>query len=151
MHSRRVITIAVVLLVAAGGSVAFYGPQFLLLGIPRTPVAKSFLGSCTGQSGSVLIIADGRGFNESTIQPSTPWPIIRVVKGQTVDLVVCNRDPVQVHGFVMDHYLIGGIALSPGTGYKISFLASDPGSFRIYCYVFCTVHKYMLSQLVVTP
>ncbi len=99
----------------------------------------------------MLIVADGQGFNGSAVRGSpSPWPTVRVERGQEVDLVVCNLDPVQVHGFVLDHYLVGGIALSPGSIYRISFRANDAGSFRIYCYVFCTVHKYMLGQLIVT-
>ena len=77
----------------------------------------------------------------------TPWPLIHVKRNETVSVLICNQDPVQAHGFVIDHYLDGGIVLNPGEAYKISFIARDEGVFRIFCYVFCTVHTYMSGQL----
>jgi len=97
------------------------------------------------------VVADTGGFNGSASHgaPATPWPTIIVASGTMVNLLVCNLDLVQAHGFVIDHYFVEGVNMNPGNGYKISFVARDTGVFRIYCYVFCTVHKVMFSQLLV--
>jgi nitrous oxide reductase len=98
-----------------------------------------------------LVIADGRGFNGSASHgaPETPWPVIQVPKGETVNLLLCNLDPVQAHGFAIDHYFDGGVVLKPGDAYKVSFAASATGLFRIYCNIFCTVHRIMSGRLMI--
>src|SRR6266480_1310441 len=76
-------------------------------------------------------------------------PTIEFQRGDTVNILVCNLDTIQSHGFAIDHYFPIGVTLRPGEAYKVSFVAKEPGSFTIYCNVFCTVHTFMKGRLVV--
>jgi FtsP/CotA-like multicopper oxidase with cupredoxin domain len=153
MRLRHTVLIAaaiVLAIVGVGSAISHYSPRFFS---SRSPVYRSVADSCTRPPGYAIIIADGTGFNGSKSHgaPVTPWPPIQVKRNETVSLLICNQDPIQAHGFVIDHYFDGGVVLNPGEAYKISFVASDAGAFRIFCYVFCTVHTYMSGQLRVTP
>jgi len=107
---------------------------------------------CNWPQGHTLVIQDGNGFNGSSAHgaPSNPWPKIQVHKGETVNIMICNKDKVQAHGFAINHYFDRGIALGPGQVYRISFTAKDPGNFVIYCVVFCSAHNFMVAELVVS-
>jgi hypothetical protein len=108
--------------------------------------------SCDRPPGFLLIIADLSGFNNSISHgaPTHPWPVIRVQRGQVVRFLVCNKDTTQPHGFAIGSYLEPGVVMVPGDAYRIVFTASEVGTFRIYCDVFCTVHVFMVGQLVVS-
>ncbi len=110
------------------------------------------LASCASTSGGITIFANNHGYNDSISHtaPSTVWPVINVHRGDLVTLTFCNTDSVEAHGFAVDTYFDRGVILSPGTAYQISFTATHPGSFRIFCTNFCTVHKYMSGSLVVS-
>ena len=71
------------------------------------------------------------------------WPIIRVHQGDTVIITVINNNSREVHGFAIAHYDNQGFSLAPGQQQTISFVATDVGSFRMYCNVFCAIHPYM--------
>ncbi len=110
---------------------------------------------CITPSGYFLIVADLSGFNDSVdhIQnsPNEPWPVIRVSKGDRVNVLVCNMDDYSPHGFAIQHYFDVGVALMPHDSYRISFVADEDGTFTMYCNIFCPVHPYMQSgELVVT-
>jgi len=103
--------------------------------------------SCESPPGYVLMILDDNGFNDSIHRGQ---PTIAFQRGDAVNILVCNLDPVQSHGFAIDHYFATGVTLRPGEAYKVSFVARDPGSFTIYCNVFCTVHTFMKGRLIVS-
>jgi hypothetical protein len=108
---------------------------------------------CAKPADGFLIIASHNGYNDSIAHgaPDKPWPIIRVQKGATVTIAVCNTDR-QAHGFQVTHYFDGSIeTVAPGQVVEISFVASQAGTFEIYCSIFCTIHVYMQNgQLIVT-
>jgi FtsP/CotA-like multicopper oxidase with cupredoxin domain len=114
--------------------------------LPNAAFDVSLAQSCDRPLGYVLVILDDNGFNDSI---HTGQPTIESQRGDTVNILVCNLDPVQSHGFAIDHYFATGVTLRPGEAYKVSFVARDPGSFTIYCNVFCTVHTFMKGRLVV--
>ena len=108
--------------------------------------------TCGRPPGFILIIADLTGFNNSIGHgaPANPWPIIHVHAGDVVRLLVCNKDMTQPHGFAITTYLDAGIALAPGDAYRIVFTATIPGTFVVYCNLFCTIHVYMVGRLIVS-
>ncbi len=142
-----------VLLAAAilsGTTVAVF--SFSSYSPPYASTKSHFLASCTYTEGSITIIANNQGYNASISHgaPASPWPVISVQRGEIVNLTFCNLDSVEAHGFAIDSYFDRGVILSPGTGYQISFVAAQPGNFRIFCINFCTVHKYMSGSLQVS-
>ena len=103
--------------------------------------------SCERPPGYVLLILDIRGFNDSI---NKGQPTIQFQRGDTVNILVCNLDTVQSHGFAIDHYFAVGVTLRAGEAYKVSFIAVDSGNFTVYCNVFCTVHTFMKGKLIVS-
>lgn len=148
-HTVVIVASIALAILGLSSALAYYSPHLFSR---RSPVYRSVADSCTRPPGYTMIVADGTGFNGSKSHgaPATPWPPIEVKRNETVSLLICNQDPIQAHGFVIDHYFDGGIVLNPGEAYKISFVAGDAGVFRIFCYVFCTAHTYMSGQLRVT-
>ena len=69
-----------------------------------------------------------------------------------MDITVCNTD-VQTHGFQITHYYDSAIvAVAPDQVLRISFVASEVGTFQIYCAIFCSIHIFLQSgQLRVVP
>jgi nitrous oxide reductase len=108
--------------------------------------------NCERPPGYVLLILDNNGLNDSVHRASPGIPAITLSfeRGETINVLVCNVDTVQSHGFAVAHYFDRGVTLRPGDAYKVSFVAKDSGSFTIYCNVFCTVHPFMLGKLTVT-
>ncbi len=105
--------------------------------------------------GYFLIIADLEGFNNSVSHlrnsPNEPWPVIKVHKGDRVNILVCNMEDYSPHGFAIQNYLDAGVALMPHESFRVSFVADQAGTFTMYCNIFCPVHPYMLNgQLIVT-
>jgi FtsP/CotA-like multicopper oxidase with cupredoxin domain len=109
--------------------------------------------TCDRPAGFFLIIADLSGFNDSISHgaPANPWPVIRVQQGDVVRILVCNKDTMQPHGFAISTYFPAGVPIAPGEAYKIVFTATVPGTFVMYCNIFCTVHVFMVSRLIVQP
>jgi FtsP/CotA-like multicopper oxidase with cupredoxin domain len=109
--------------------------------------------SCDRPPGYFLIIADLSGFNNSIGHgaPANPWPVIQVHQGDVVRILVCNKDTTQPHGFAIGTYLPRGVTIMTGQAYSIVFTASVPGTFVMYCNIFCTVHVFMVSRLIVQP
>ncbi len=116
------------------------------LHLPSAAFNVSLAQSCERPPGYVLMILDDSGFNDSVHRGQ---PTIEFQRGDTVNILVCNLDPVQSHGFAIDHYFAAGVTLRPGESFKVSFVARDTGSFTIYCNVFCTVHTFMKGTLTV--
>jgi heme/copper-type cytochrome/quinol oxidase subunit 2 len=153
ISSRKLLVAGVVLLAI---SIAVVGIGFFSNSteqsastVSQATVTKS---TCERPPGFILIIADLSGFNNSIDHgaPSNPWPVITVRRGDVVRLLVCNKDPTQPHGFAIGTYLDAGVTLAPGDAYRITFTATRPGSFVIYCNIFCTVHVYMVGRLIVS-
>lgn len=117
--------------------------------LPVVTVSKT---TCDRPPGFILIIADLSGFNNSINHgaPLNPWPVIRVQRGDVVHFLVCNQDQTQPHGFAIGNYLEPGVVMAPGDAYSIVFTATEAGTFRIYCNVFCTVHVFMVGRLIVS-
>jgi hypothetical protein len=91
------------------------------------------------------------GFNGSGNHPS-PWPVMNVSLGQNVVIHVVNNDTSQAHGFTVSHYFDRGVTLHPGDCYDVSFVASQTGSFTVFCNIFCTIHIFMQNgRLNVNP
>jgi hypothetical protein len=109
--------------------------------------------TCDRPPGFSLIIADLSGFNNSIAHgaPVNPWPVIRVHQGDLVRILVCNKDATQPHGFAIETYFPVGVAIAPGQAYQIVFKATVSGTFVMYCNIFCTVHVFMVSRLIVEP
>ena len=135
----------------------------LVTGIVSIPLSQSSSGvpsaaavtrsTCERPPGFFLIIADLSGFNDSISHgaPANPWPVIRVQQGDVVHILVCNKDTTQPHGFAIGTYFPVGVAIAPGEAYRIVFTATVPGTFVMYCNIFCTVHVFMVSRLIVQP
>lgn len=147
LTSRTLGLIASALLVTSV-SAAYYSQALPVYNLPSLNTPEP----CPSPQGSILIIQDGNGFNASSTHgaPTNPWPKIHVQKGDTVNIMICNLDKVQAHGFAINHYFDRGIALGPGQVYRLSFIAKQPGNFVIYCVVFCSAHNFMVAELVVT-
>ena len=116
---------------------------------PLVSVSRS---SCVRPPGFFLIFADLSGFNDSIAHgaPLNPWPVVRVHLGDFLRFVVCNDDQTQAHGFAIQTYFDTGVALAPGDAFRVEFQATIPGTFVIYCNIFCTVHAFMVGRLIVS-
>ncbi len=141
MLISRTLTILAISITAFSGFIAL---QYVHL--PSAAFNVSLAQSCERPRGYVLVILDDNGFNDSIHRGQ---PTIEFQRGDTVNILVCNLDPIQSHGLAIDHYFPTGATLRPGEAYKVSFVAKEPGSFTIYCNVFCTVHTFMKGRLVV--
>jgi heme/copper-type cytochrome/quinol oxidase subunit 2 len=80
------------------------------------------------------------------------WPQIQVYQGQTVVIQVFNCASSEPHGFAVTHYFDSGATVRPGQSFTLKFVASEAGTFRMYCSIFCAIHPYMQNGvLIVTP
>jgi FtsP/CotA-like multicopper oxidase with cupredoxin domain len=152
-RSRRLVmgcaaVAAVLFLSIVTGIVSFPPPHGSTNNLPVSVTSST----CVRPPGFFLIIADLSGFNDSIAHgaPMNPWPVIRVQQGDVVHILVCNRDMSQAHGFAIQSYFDKGVVLAPGDGYRIVFAATLPGTFVMYCNIFCTVHAFMVARLIVS-
>lgn len=116
-----------------------------------TGARKENSSGCKKPKNGFLIIADTNGFNGSKLfgAPFRNWPIINVSLGKTFSITVCNDD-IQAHGFQISYYLDTPInSIAPGQSETFTITANKAGNFTIYCSIFCTVHIYMQSGLLV--
>jgi hypothetical protein len=116
------------------------------------PVVSVSRSSCVRSPGFFLIMADLSGFNDSIAHgaPLNPWPVVHVHLGDYVRFLVCNDDQTQAHGFAIQTYFDAGVVLAPGDAFRVEFQATIPGTFVIYCQIFCTVHAFMVGRLIVS-
>jgi len=128
---RTMLLIGTIVVVASG---ALLGAYYLgYFNTNNAPTSARFTITMTNQ-----------GFNNSRTH-SSPWPIMNVVRGQSVTIHVENNDTVEPHGFVISHYFDAGIKLGPGESHDVVFVANQTGSFLVYCNILCSVHQSMLS------
>jgi hypothetical protein len=144
-----IVGVGVVALVLFTGIIQFSPPGGSQNYNPIVSVSRS---SCVRPPGFFLIIADLSGFNDSIAHgaPLNPWPVVHVHLGDFVRFVVCNQDQTQAHGFAIQTYFDSGVALAPGDAVRVEFQAAMPGTFVIYCNIFCTVHAFMVGRLIVS-
>ena len=152
-HSRKLViagvaVAAILILVFVTGIVSFPPPNGSATNLPVVSVTRS---TCVRPPGFFLIIADLSGFNDSIAHgaPLNPWPVIHVHEGDIVRILVCNEDMSQAHAFAIQSYFDAGVILAPGDAFRIVFEATVPGTFIIYCNIFCTVHAFMVGRLII--
>lgn len=145
MALNRVSIIIVAVAIAAAIGVAAVALPSLNTVTTTTTTAKLPAG-CVKPAGGFLIIASILGFNGSVDHgvPANNWPVMDAKVGQNVTIVVCNADPTQAHGFQIDHYYDNRlVSLAPGQVLRVSFIATQAGTFRVYCQILCSVHWAM--------
>ncbi len=141
MDPRFRTPILILLLVAGGGGATVAFAYFF------TPTTCSLGDSAPNIQ--FTVIESAQGYNGSKNQV-LPWPVMTVHCGQTVTIHVRNDDTAEAHGFAVTKYAIE-IILRPGESHDVMFIATQAGSYRIFCTIPCLVHTYMLSgQLIVT-
>lgn len=104
--------------------------------------------SVPAQARSFAIIVDSNGFNGS-VQHGLPWPVISVHVGENVTIAILNEDRLETHGFAIVGYFDKGLIVGPGENDSVSFTARTAGNFTMYCNIFCTVHEFMVGELMV--
>jgi heme/copper-type cytochrome/quinol oxidase subunit 2 len=107
--------------------------------------------NCTSYTNTFTVVASETGYNNSVGHgsPSKPWPVLCARAGEEVTITVVNEDGVEPHGFAVSGYLDAGITVLPGKTDTISFYASAPGDYKVYCNVLCAVHIFMQSGVLV--
>ncbi len=147
---RRLLAIVFILAIASSAAVVLY---YSSVGQPQAGCTPGPGVGNESKSQAFLIVESITGFNDSADHgvPADCWPVIRVPSGTMVNITVTNVDK-QPHGFNIAHYYDSSIVtVAPGQTIHVSFIASEAGSFKIYCSIFCTVHWAMQSgQLIVT-
>ena len=84
------------------------------------------------------------GFNGSKFHRSF-WPVMNVTVGTSVTIHVVNNDTVETHGFAIITYFDKGLKLGPRQCSDVTFNASQLGSYRVYCFINCSIHVLMQS------
>lgn len=106
---------------------------------------------CQSYSTTFTVIATQSGYNDSIGHgaPSKHWPILCAQSGEQITINFINEDTVEPHGFAVAGYDDAGVTVLPGKSTTITFYASSPGDYKIYCNVICAVHIFMQSGLLV--
>ena len=153
MVARR-FTLLIVGVIAVGALAAAVAALPELNGTSQTTTGLQLPAGCVKPADGFLIVASLQGFNDSIGHgvPNNNWPVMNVKLGQNVTIVVCNADSTQAHGFQITHYYDSRlVSIAPGQVIRVSFVATAPGSFRVYCQILCTVHWAMQNgQLIVS-
>jgi FtsP/CotA-like multicopper oxidase with cupredoxin domain len=147
---RTTLILTVATVVAFAAAAAVLGLGVILgggaVGTGGTTSSVALPAGCVRPAGGFLIIQSNDGYNDSISQGaglSKPWPVLTANEGQVVNIVVCNVD-VQAHGFQISNYVDSSInVVEPGQIYRVSFVASQSGSFLIYCAIPCSIHFFM--------
>ena len=131
---RLVALVAITLAVAAIASAIYLSNAGKGISLPP---------GCVRPANGFLVIASSRGYNDSAghgVGPNDSWPVLNVQKGQSVNVVVCNTD-IEAHGFQIFHYFDSHtVSIAPRQVIRVSFVANQTGTFRIYCSIFCVPH-----------
>ena len=107
--------------------------------------------NCASYGTDFLVIVNRLGFNGSINKgvPQQRWPILCAHEGETVTINVRNTDTIETHGFAIGFYYEGGVSIPAGRNVTISFAADRTGAFTLFCDIFCSVHPFMQSGVVV--
>lgn len=146
---NRVTTLLVVLTIvgAAASSIVLVEGLLQSEGAAAQLPSVTLPAGCVRPPGGFLIVASEYGYNDSVLEgagPSKLWPVITVAVGQQVNIVVCNVDTIQSHGFQVANYFDQTVeSISPGKVLTVTFVADKAGDFPIYCAIFCTIHLFM--------
>ncbi|MDG6909466.1 MAG: hypothetical protein JRN57_01050 [Nitrososphaerota archaeon] len=97
------------------------------------------------------------GLNGSLYVPTTTqWPIMNVKVGQVVSIHVINCAPSEPHGFQITYYddiqqngQQNLVTIPAGQSYDVTFTATEAGTFRVYCGIFCSIHPSMQNGALV--
>ena len=128
-----------ILIIAVTGTLGG-GIMTFAIGLPGSPCA-----GIAGSTRSFTIMANLEGFNDSASHQGA-WPIMSVHRCDTVVIKVVNTD-TQTHGFAVSRYAAKGMEIQARQSRSVTFLATEPGEFRAYCIVYCTVHPAMQNGL----
>lgn len=148
MTSTTSLTLAILTIagLVASSAVLVGGLHASQTGGAPLPTAELPAG-CVRPAGGFLIIASQYGYNDSVLEgagPTKAWPVISVAQGETVEITVCNVDPVESHGFQVGTYFDKSVeSIAPGKVVSVSFVADKSGTFPIYCAIFCAIHLFM--------
>lgn len=150
MKKSRIAFIVIVILIIAAGIVTLLSYE----GIFRTSQTTI----TTGKTVYFTIIESDppnamAGMNGSYYKGgSANWPIMNVHLGDRVVIAVFNNGSSEPHGFGIDHYEPSpGLTISPGQEQTITFIASEAGTFRVYCTIECSIHPLMQNgELIVS-
>jgi len=170
---RRPILLIIVAIIVIGAAVGIFayatsnGSTGTTESSPCSVIATTQSAPGTANSSSTSTTADFtiiesdpgnnyEGMNGSAFHLSgnetIPWPEIQVYQGQTVAIHVFNCASSEPHGFAINHYFDSGATVRPGTSFTLTFVATEAGTFRVYCSIFCAIHPYMQNgELIVTP
>lgn len=158
-NKRIVVAIVIVALLGAAATASLYYLSSMR-GVSTSTSSTSFNGypaGCTKPAGGFLIIASHLGWNDSELHGAgvtagVVWPIMNITQGSTVNITVCNTD-IQAHSFNVEYYLSQPVnTIHPGQVLHFSFVATQAGTFQVYCEIPCSIHIYMISgQLRVLP
>jgi FtsP/CotA-like multicopper oxidase with cupredoxin domain len=121
--------------------------------VAKPPTLNSLPQGCSKPADGYLVLMTNYGYNDSMLKgPTLSWPVIKVQQNTTVNITVCNADPSEAHGFQISNYYDSKIvSVVPGVVIHVSFRATQVGSFRIYCAIFCAIHPFMVNgELLVT-
>lgn len=142
---RSVLAMATIVVVFAGFLSAAYTFHWFGLGTincwsrpTNVPASSAYF---------VVVMADegmNIGFNGSKFH-SGFWPVMNVTLGRNVTIHVINNDTVETHGFAITTYFNQGLKVGPGQCSDVTFNADQPGSFRVYCFINCSIHVLMQS------
>lgn len=155
---KRLIAIVVALLICGSGIFAFlYVEGYINVtgGTPPTTVyftiIESTEGPCDGDGGINNSACPALGIAAGGAPSSGPWPIMRVVQGERVVIHIENTGEFEEHGFSIAQYLPSGVVTRPGQSQDVTFIASQTGTFKVYCQIFCSIHQYMQNgELIVS-
>ena len=144
---KRIVTLIVLAIVVAGLFVAAYAYHVF------APPVNCWIRPADAPNTAVFTIVMANegmnvGYNGSAYHAGQDWPQMNVTLGQNVVIHVINNDTAQAHGFQISHYFdqgVGRSGLGPGNCYDVRFVATELGSFMVFCDIFCTIHLSMQS------
>ena len=143
-RSKLVLAVVLIIVALTGFLAAAY--TFHLFGL-GTVSCSSHPTNAPNSAYFVVVMADegmNIGFNGSKFH-SGPWPLLNVTLGTNVIIHVVNNDTVEPHGFAITSYFNKGLILRPGECSDVAFNANQLGSYRVYCFINCSIHVKMQS------
>lgn len=112
-------------------------------------ISSALPSDCVRPADGYLIVASSLGYNDSVMHgaPAQSWPVLDISQGSEVTITICNTYQ-QAVGFQVVHYLQDKIqTVLPGQAITVSFVASQLGTFNIYCSILCPIHLFLQSGM----